>query len=190
MIKNFIKRYLSFMGSDDGFIQAALTAAPYILNALGGIFGNKKKYIDPEELKSKYGPAAIAGDAQKMMQFILNSSYGQQLMSTAATQGQDLQTNMAANAAASGMDPSSGASSGASTFAAAAAPQAQAGLERGVKSNILQAAMPIAAQQNAGYAQLALANNAERNATPSMFQRIAAAAGPAIKLPGEQEKNG
>ena len=174
-------------------IQAALMAAPYALNALGGIFGNKKKYIDPEELRQKYGPAATARDAQALTNYILNSPYGQQLLSSAANSGQELQTQMASNAAQSGLDPSSGGSSGASTFAAAAAPQAQASLERGVKANVWQAAMPIAAQQNQGYAQLALDNQNARNQEPSTFQKIAGAAGAAaagFKKPGEQEKNG
>jgi hypothetical protein len=201
MIRNLIKKFFAWDGlasGEGGFIQAALMASPYILNALGGIFGKKNKYIDPEELKAKYGPAAVAGDAQKLSNFILNSPYGQQLLSSAATQGQELQTNLASNAAASGLSPDTGASSGASDFAAAAAPQAQAGLERGVKANVWQAALPIAAQQNAGYQDLALANNAARNAEPDIWQKLSAAAGAAgagglgsmmkkqTKKPGEQ----
>lgn len=190
-MKNFLKaawsRYLTRFGDEAGFITAALTAAPYVLNALGGIFGNKKKYIDPEELNRKYGPAAIAKNAQDLTHFILNSPYGQKLLGDAAVQGQELQTEMASRAASAGMDASTGAESGASTFAAAAAPQAQAGLERNVKADVLKSALPIAAQQVAGYQQLALANNAERNAQPSTFQRLAAAAGGMITRPGEQE---
>lgn len=188
-MKNFIKRQIAFFRSEGGFIQAALAAAPYVLNGLGGIFGNKKRYIDPEEMRQKYGAASIGKDAQSLSNYILNSSYGQQLLSSAATQGQELQSNLASGAAASGMDASTGASSGASDFAAAAAPQAQAGLERGVKADVLKAAMPIAAQQNQGYQALALANNEERNNTPSTFQKIAGAAGQAaaaFKKPGEQ----
>lgn len=170
-------------------IQAALTAAPYVLNALGGIFGKKKKYIDPEELRQKYGPAATAHDAQQLSNYILNSPYGQQLLSSAANSGQEMQTQLASNAAQSGLSPDSGGSSGASDFAAAAAPQAQASLERGVKANVWQAAMPIAAQQNAGYQALAIANNDAQNNEPSTFQKIAGAAGAAaggFKKPGEE----
>jgi len=193
-----IKKFFSWDGlvpTEGGFIQAALTAAPYILNALGGIFGKKKKYIDPEELRQKYGPAAVARDTQALSNYILNSPYGQQLMAQAAEQGQGFQTQMAANAAASGLSPSTGGESGASTFATGAASQAQGGLERQTKAGIWQAAMPIAAQQNAGYADLALANQAARNGEPSTFQKIAAASGQLAsgynamkkpKKPGEQ----
>lgn len=160
-----------------GFIQAALMAAPYVLNALGGVFGRKKKYIDPEELRRKYGPRAIAQDAQQLQQFILNSPYGQQLLATAAEQGQGLQTDMASRLAGAGLSPDSGGQSGAGDFAASAATQAQAGLERGVKSDVLRTAMPIAANMEQGYQQQAIDNQAQRNLDPSTFQKIAAASG-------------
>lgn len=158
-------------------IPAALMAAPYVLNALGGLFGKKKKYIDPEMLRQKYGPQAIAKDAQQLSNYILNSPYGQQLLTQAAEMGQGLQTEMASRSAQSGLDPSSGGESGASTFAAAAAPQAQAGLERQTKAGIWQAALPIAASQNAQLAGLELANQEGRNSELSPFDKIASAAG-------------
>lgn len=199
---NLIKKFFTWdgitRGNQAGFIQAALTAAPYILNALGGVFGSKKRYIDPEELRQKYGPAAIARDTQSLSNYILNSPYGQQLLSQAAQSGQQMQTDVAARSAEAGLSPDTGGASGSSVFAAAAAPQAQASLERGVKANVWQAALPIAAGQNNDYANLELQNNAERNAEPSTFQKIAAAAGQAggglgslfqkkVKKPGEQE---
>jgi hypothetical protein len=195
-MKRLIQKFLSWNGlaaGDGGFIAAALTAAPYILNALGGIFGKKKKYIDPEELRQKYGPQAIGRDTQAISNFILNSPYGQELMKQAATSGQELQTNLASNAASAGLSPDTGASSGASDFATAAAPQAQAALEGQTKAGIWQAALPIAAGQNASYADLALANQNAANQEPSTFQKIAAASGQLaqgvqkIKKPGEQE---
>ena len=51
MLKKLITRFFSWDGiapGEAGFITAALQASPYILNALGGIFGKKKKYLDPE----------------------------------------------------------------------------------------------------------------------------------------------
>lgn len=188
-----IKKFLAWdglAGGERGFIQAALTAAPFILNALGGIFGKKKKYMDPEELRTKYGAGAISKETQDLSNFILNSPYGQQLLSSAANSGQELQTDLASRAGSAGLDPGSGGESGASTFAAAAAPQAQASLERGVKSNVWQAAMPIAANSVAQRAQLAQSNLAGQNAEPDMWQKIAGAAGQAataFKKPGEQE---
>jgi len=195
-MRKFIKKFFEWDGlapGQGGFIQAALTAAPYILNALGGIFGNKKKYMDPEMMRQKYGPAAIAKDTQSISNFILNSPYGQELLKSAAESGQQFQGDVASKSAASGLSPDTGGESGASTFAAAAAPQAQAGLERGVKANVWQAALPIAAGQNANYAALEQSNMAAQNQEPSVFQKIAAAggqlAGAAQKFrkPGEQE---
>lgn len=165
-------------------VAGALKAAPYVLGALGGLFGKKKKYIDPEELKRRYGPQAIAGDTTALAQFILNSPYGQQLLANAAEQGQSFQNEMNSRAAASGLGPASGAQSGTSDFATSAAGQAQGSLERGVRSGIFEAAMPIAAQQNARFAELALANQNARNAEPSMFQKIAAASGQLASMPG------
>lgn len=130
-----------------------LKAAPYLLQGAslaGGIFGKKRKFIDPEYLRSTFGPAAVTKDAQELANYLLNSTYGQQLMASAAESGQQFQTNLNAAAAQSGLDPSSGGESGASTFATAAAPQAQASFERGVKSNIFQSALPVAAQMVAG----------------------------------------
>lgn len=202
-MRELLRRFFSWDGlapGEGGFVQTALMAAPYILNALGGVFGSRKKYVDPEELRQKYGPAAIAKDTQSLVNFILNSPYGQELMKQAAEAGQGLQTEMASRAADSGLSPDTGGSSGASTFATSAATQAQTGLERQTKAGLWQAALPIAAQQNQGYAQLALDNQSARNQEPSTFQKIAAAAGQlasavpgrraAVRKPGEEDRMG
>jgi hypothetical protein len=160
--------------------QIALKAAPYVLqglSALGGVFGKKKKHMDSETLRQLYGPRAIGKDTQELSNYILNSPYGQQLMASAAEQGQGLQTDMAARAAASGLSPDTGASSGASDFQVSAATQAQTGLERGVKADITASAMPIAADLVGGRMQAALQAQAEQNAQPSFMQRLGAAAG-------------
>lgn len=158
----------------------AVQAAPYILqgiSALGGLFGKKKKYLDEQTLRQLYGPKAIAGDTTELANYILNSPYGQQLLASAAEQGQGIQTEMAARAAASGLSPDTGGQSGASDFAVSAATQAQTGLERQTKAGIYQSAMPVAADLVSGRMQVALANQAQKNAEPSMWQRIGAAAG-------------
>jgi hypothetical protein len=147
------------------------------MSALGGIFGKKKKHMDSEALRQMFGPRAIGKDTQELSNYILNSPYGQQLMASAAEQGQGLQTDMAARAAASGLSPDTGASSGASDFQVSAATQAQTGLERGVKAGITSSAMPIAADLVGGRMQAALQAQSEKNAEPSTMQRIAAAAG-------------
>jgi hypothetical protein len=156
---------------------AALIAAPYILNALGGIFGKKRKYVDPEMLRRKYGPDAIAADTQRIANNILNSPYGQQLLAHAAVSGQQLQSNLASNAAASGMGNGSGASSGASDFAAATAPQAQAALEGQTRAGVWQSAMPLAAQFNQNLMGVEERANEYNNQQPSTFEKIAGAAG-------------
>jgi hypothetical protein len=188
---NFLKRaynYWMHRASDErGFIQAV----PYMLqgmSALGGIFGKKKKYLDPEMMRQRYGPAAIGRDAQELSNQILNSPYGQQLMASAATQGQDLQSAMAGNAAKSGLDPSTGGESGASTFATGAAQNAQSGLERGARADAWKMALPVVAGMNQNLQGLEESNNAEQNATPNMWQRIGSAAGQASSLfPGQKK---
>jgi hypothetical protein len=156
---------------------AVLTAAPYVLNALGGIFGKKRKYIDPAEIARRFGPDAVSADAMKYYNTILNSPYGQQLMSQAATSGQQARSNLASNAAASGMGNGSGATSGASDFAAATAPQIQGSLEQNQKSGIWQQAFQQASQQNQQAAALAERGQNYNNAQPSTFEKIAGAAG-------------
>jgi len=183
MIRKLFNKFMSWDGlapGEGGFVQAALMAAPYVLqgiSALGGLFGKKKKHMDSEALRQMYGPRAIGKDTQELSNYILNSPYGQQLMASAAEQGQGLQTDMAARAAASGLSPDTGASSGASDFQVSAAGQAQTGLERGVKAGITQSAMPIAADLVGGRMQAALQAQSEMNAQPSTMQRIGAAAG-------------
>ena len=186
MFKKFFKRYLARASNEQGFVQAI----PYILQAvsmLGGLMGGKKKYLDPNIMKQKYGARAVAADTQELANQILNSPYGQQLMKSAATSGQGLQSEMAARAAQSGLDPSTGGESGASTFASGAASQAQSGLESGVKSDIWKSAMPIAAQQNQAAMAQEYANQETKNAQPSMWQNIGSAAGNAAALfPGKK----
>lgn len=158
----------------------ALAAVPYILqglSAVGGVFGKKKKYLDSEALRQLYGPRAIGKDTTELSNYILNSPYGQQLLASAAEQGQGLQNEMAVRAAQSGLSPDTGASSGASDFQVSAATQAQTGLERETRAGIYQSAMPIAADLVQGRMQQALLDQGERNAQPSTMQRIGAAAG-------------
>lgn len=181
LIKQMFARYINRAQDEGGWLQAV----PYALqgiSALGGIFGNKKKFIDPDMMRQKYGPAAVGRDAQIMANQILNSPYGQQLLASAATSGQEMQTDMATRAAASGMDPSTGGESGASTFAAAAAPQAQAGLERGVRADVWKAAMPLAASQNQGMMEMDLASQNDRNSRPNAWQQVGSAAATAASM--------
>lgn len=116
---------------------------------LGGVFGKKRKHIDPEYLRTHFGPQAVARDTTELANYIMNSPYGQQLLANAAESGQNFQTDMAARAAASGLDPSSGGQAGAGDFATSAAGQAQNTFERQTKQGFYAQALPIAAEQNA-----------------------------------------
>jgi len=164
-------------------VPALIAAAPYVLSglsALGGIFGKKKrKYIDEQSLRQMYGPKAVAQDTTELANYILNSPYGQQLMASAAEQGQGFATEMAARAAESGLSPDTGGQSSGSDFAVAAGSQAQSGLERQTRSGFYQSAMPIAAEMVSGRMQAALSQNQDMNANAPMnfMGRLGAAAG-------------
>lgn len=144
---------------------------------LGGVFGKKRKHIDPEYLRQHFGPSAIAKDTTELANFIMNSPYGQQLLASAAESGQNFQTDMAARAAASGLDPSSGGQAGAGDFATSAAGQAQNTFERQTKQGFYQAAMPLAAEGVAGR-QNAYINDFQSNgvAQDNVWGRIGQAA--------------
>ena len=127
-------------GWDDA-AALALQAA----SAAGGIFGKKRKHIDPEFLRQRFGPGAVSKDTIELANYILNSPKGQQLLASAAESGQQFQNDVNANAAASGLTGPSG-SSGTGVFATSAGGQAQSGFERAIKGNVYNAAMPIAAE--------------------------------------------
>lgn len=124
-------------------------AVPWILkgiSALGGIFGKKRKHVDPETLRAMFGPRAVSKEVMELTNYIINSPAGQKMMAQAEESGQNFQTEMAARAAESGMSPDSGGQSGASDFAVASGTQAGAAFGRDVKAGITQQAMPIAQQ--------------------------------------------
>jgi hypothetical protein len=155
-------------------------AIPYILQGaslLGGMIGKKKKVLDPEYMRQHFGSGAIADEAARIQNKILASSYGNQLMSSAAQDAQRFQTGVNSRVAAAGLDPSGGGESGASNFAVAAGGSAQGAMERGVKSDIYREALPQAqqqiAQQRADYEQA----REEENAKPSIWQKIGQVAG-------------
>ena len=154
--------------------------APLILgglSALGGIFGRKKrKYMDPAMYNQLFGAKAIGQRTQELVNQIMNSPYGQQLMQSAAEQGQQLQTNLNRSAAESGFGPAGGAQSGASDFGVAAAPAAVGALQRGVTGNLWQNAMPIAQQMVQNEGQLALGNLEAQNNEPTLLGRLGPAA--------------
>jgi hypothetical protein len=125
-------------------------AIPWIFKGaslLGGLFGKKKKHIDPNWLAQHMGPAAQAMRTQEIANNLLNSAYGQKLLTSAAEQGSQFANEMNARAAAAGLSPDTGGQSGASDFTTSAAQGAGAGFKRDVESNIYQIAAPIAENQ-------------------------------------------
>jgi len=138
-----------------------MAAAPYLLQGAsmaGGIFGKKRKHVDPEYLRQKFGPHAVSQDTTELANYLLNSPYGQKLMASAAESGQSLQNNINARSAAAGFGGGGGADSGSSVFATGAGAQAQSGFERATKGDIYQSALPIAAEGVAGRQQAYLAD--------------------------------
>jgi len=151
------------------------------LSALGGIFGRrKKKYMDPAMYNQLFGAKAIGNRTQELVNQIANSPYGQQLMQSAAEQGQALQTGLNRGAATAGFGPAGGAQSGASDFGVAAAPAAVGALQRGVTSNLWANAMPIAQGMVQREGDVALGNLAEQNAEPTLLSRVGGAASAAL----------
>lgn len=166
----------------------ALKAIPYILQGAslaGGIFGNKRKHIDPNYLREKFGPGAVSKDAIELTNYILNSPYGQQLLGSAAEDGQRFENNVNASAAQAGLGAGGGASSGTGIFATSAGQGAQSGFERAVKGGIYQQAMPIAASMVGGRQDAYLADRASGGVPTegaSLWSRIGNAAGTAAAM--------
>jgi len=155
------------------------------LSALGGIFGKKKqKYMSPEMYNQMFGAKAMGARTQELVNQIINSPYGQQLMQNAAEQGQDFQTNLARQSAISGFGPAGGATSGASDFAAAGGGGAVSALQRGITSDLWKNAMPIAQGMVQREGDLALGNLASQNAQPTMLSRLGEGAATALSGAG------
>lgn len=151
------------------------------LSGIGGIFGRKKqKYLDPAMYNQLFGAKAIGARTQELVNQIINSPYGQQLMQGAAEQGQALETGLNRQAAMSGFGPAGGAQSGASDFAVAAGPAAVGALQRGVTSDLWKNAMPIAQGMVQREGDLAMGNLAAQNAEPTMLARLGKGAAAAM----------
>ena len=116
-----------------------------LMQAFGG-GGNKPKSVDPAWLKKHFGADAVNEEMITLFNQLINSPYGQQLMTSAAEQGQQYQTDMSRRAAQAGFGPAGGAESGASIFSQAASGGAGAALARDVKGGLMQTAAPLAQQ--------------------------------------------
>lgn len=155
-----------------GPIGAAL---PWIFKGaslLGGLFGKKKKKIDINWLSQHMGPAALAARTQEIANNLLNSAYGQKLLTSAAEQGSRFASDMAGRAAAAGLSPDTGGQSPVADFTTSAAEGAGAGFRRDVESGIYQQAAPIAQEQLNTEYEAYLKNLDLENSQPSLMSRI------------------
>lgn len=152
---------------------------------LGGIFGRKKrKAIDIEELRNRFGSAAISKETAALFNQLINSPQGQALLESAAAQGQNLQTEMASRAAASGLSPDTGGQSGVGDFSTAAAAGATSGLQRQVRSNIYSQAVPAAMQMVQGWQNAYLQDREAMAQQPTTLGMLGQAAAMALPYAG------
>lgn len=110
------------------------------MQAAGG-----KKTIDPEWLKQHFGAAAVTEEMVTLFNNIINSPYGQQVMTDAASQGSQFETALRSNTAQTGLGTGEGGTSGASIFSESAAGGATKSLQGQARAGIFQQALPIAA---------------------------------------------
>jgi hypothetical protein len=117
----------------------ALSAGGGIMSALGG-----RKQVSPEMLRQMFGPNAVNQEVLDLFNNVINSPYGQQLLSSAAEQGQQFQRDTESAAAKAGYGGAG--TSGASIFSTAASGGAVNSLQRNVRSQTYAQMLPVAQQ--------------------------------------------
>lgn len=110
----------------------------------GAIFGGKRKQIDINWLKQKFGAGAVSAEALELFNNIINSPQGQSIMANAAEQGQQFQRNVNKGAAEAGLTGAGGASTGTGIFATSAAQGATDSFQRDARGQIFQSVLPAA----------------------------------------------
>ena len=149
-----------------------------IAGKLGSVIGQKKrKQLDPEELKRLFGAKALTDEQMELFNRAISSPQGINLMTDAAQQGQQLQTDIARRSADAGLGPAGGASGGADIFAGAASESAAGNLQRGVRANLMTAMLPIAQQLVSDRMQAWLSDRERVAGQTSKFQDIMGALG-------------
>lgn len=116
-------------------------AAGGIISAVGG-----KKEISPEWLKKHFGADAVNEEMITLFNNILNSPYGQQVMTDAASQGSMFENALRSRIAETGLGAGEGGSSGASIFSEAAAGGATKSAIGQARAGIFQQTIPLAQQ--------------------------------------------
>lgn len=115
-------------------IFAAAGAAGAIMQA------NGKKYIDPAWIDEHFGSHAFAKEFQNNFNMLQSTSYGQELINSAMSQGQQLANTIRQNATNAGFGGAEGVQSGGSLFASSTADQAPSSMRRLALSQIAQQA--------------------------------------------------
>jgi hypothetical protein len=121
-------------------VLGAASLAGGIMQAAGG-----KKTIDPEWLKQHFGATAVTEEMITLFNSIINSPYGQQIMTDAASQGSQFESALRSNVAQAGLGAGEGGTSGASIFSESAAGGATKSLQGQARAGIFQQTLPIAA---------------------------------------------
>jgi hypothetical protein len=148
------------------------------LGKLGGILGAKKrKQLDPNQLRQLFGAKAVTDEQMELFNRAMGSAQGQKLMTDAAEQGQQYQTDVARRAADAGLGPSGGASGGADIFAGAASDQAVGNLQRSTRASLMEAMLPIAQNLVQDRMQAWLSDRDKTLGQTSRFQDIMGAVG-------------
>ncbi len=148
------------------------------LGKLGSIIGTKKrKQLDPNMLRQLFGAKAVTDEQMELFNRAINSSQGQQLMTSAAQAGQQYQTDVARRTAEAGLGPSGGASGGADIFAGAASDSAVGNLQRSTRASLMEAMLPIAQQLVSDRMQAWLGDREKVLGQTTKFQDIMGAVG-------------
>jgi hypothetical protein len=112
-----------------------------------GIFGKQqRKSIDPEWLRQNFGAGAVNSELMQLYNRAINSVQGQQLMTGAAQQGQEMQTQEARSAAQAGLGAAGGAGSGTDIQAGASAAGYVSGIQNQTKAGLMESFIPYASQ--------------------------------------------
>ena len=122
---------------------------PLLLSAVsagGAAIGGKRQYINENWLNEKFGTHAFTKEMADMLNYLVSSNYGQQMLSSAAEQASQFGNATNAAAARAGMGGGEGGESGASTFAVGAADSAGNSFRRDVLGTLGREAQGIVAQ--------------------------------------------
>lgn len=125
---------------------AAVFALLQAASLAGGIIQSKsgQPIISPKWLEQHFGTGVVGNEAMMLLNRILSSPYGIDMLANAASEGSQAETALRSASAATGLGAGGEGTSGANIFSEAAAGTAPAALQRQVRSNIFESALPVA----------------------------------------------